>query len=519
MSFQKLAPDISRRAAHARFSSLLGGVDALQVFGPVDAEIGGITTDSRLVHDRSLFVAVEGEHTDGHRYVQEAIERGAAAVVVQERQYRQGLQAILSPAYVQHNMTTVAVVEDTRTAVAVLADRFYGSPASKLRFIGITGTNGKTTTAYLMRSVLERGGWKTGLIGTIAVCIGRKERPATFTTPPAEELHRLCAEMVAAGCTWVVMEVSSHALALKRVHGLRFDAAMFTNLTQDHLDFHGTMEAYRDAKLDLFRLHLGGPGVFNRDDPSWSFMAAPVKGKRVTYGQDARSTFRIRGVRATRGGTTVVLRYRGMEHEIRTRLIGSFNAYNLAAAFAAGVTIGMDPERVVEGLRRVRHVPGRFERLASRDGVLAVVDYSHTPDALEKAILSARAFTAKGGRVLTVFGCGGDRDQAKRPLMGAVSTRLSDYTVMTSDNPRNEDPERILDDIARGIPCGAPVERIADRRKAIERALRFARPGDVVLVAGKGHETWQIRDGKRRHFDDREVIRRYFERKRGGTAA
>lgn len=519
MNFSQLSIDRTRRATAVRLSSLLRGVPVSQMFGPFDAEVAGITTDSRRVTDRWMFVATEGEHVDGHAFVQRAIEQGASVIVVQERQYRDGLHELLSASYVQHNTTTVLVVRDTREAVGLLADRYYGSPAAKLRLVGITGTNGKTTSSYLMKSVLERSGEKTGLIGTIASVIGKDVVPASFTTPPAEELHRLLASMVAAGCTSAVMEVSSHALALRRVEGIVFDTTLFTNFTQDHLDFHGSMEAYRDAKALLFRDHTRLGAAFNIDDPAWRYMASGFRRRRASFGQAARATHRIMDLQAGSAGTRFTLRHEGGETRITSALAGGFNAWNLAGVYAAASILGIEDRVIVRGLRAVRAVPGRFERIVSADGVTAVVDYSHTPDALEKAALAARALLGPDGRLIVVFGCGGDRDQAKRPLMGAVASRVADLTIVTSDNPRSEDPEAIINDILAGVRPDAAVERRPRRRAAIERALRLARPGDIVLIAGKGHETYQLVGRKRLDFDDRAVARVYFETRRGGVAA
>ncbi|MBL0173742.1 MAG: UDP-N-acetylmuramoyl-L-alanyl-D-glutamate--2,6-diaminopimelate ligase [Ignavibacteria bacterium] len=517
MMFSQLTMDIARRPAAHLLSALINTVPVVQMSGPHDAEVAGITTDSRRVSDRWMFVAVSGEHTDGHDHVQQAIERGASVVVVQLSAYRKKLKNLLSASYSQHNATTIVIVQDTRVAVAQLAEQFYGSPAKKLLLVGVTGTNGKTTTSFLVKSILEKSGRKTGLIGTIEYHIGKTVIPARFTTPPAEELHRILAEMVASGCTAAVMEVSSHALALQRVHGVQFDATIFTNLTQDHLDFHRTMAAYRDAKALLFSGHTRKRAILNSDDPSWERIGAGAGNRRSTYGSTGRPSFKLTSISSSARGTSVTLRHRGGETVITSPLIGAFNAYNLAAAFACGRALGIDADTIVAGLRRVKSVAGRFERITSADGVTAIVDYSHTPDALIKAIEAARGLLQGSGRIITVFGCGGDRDQTKRPLMGKAASRLSDLTIVTSDNPRSENPERIIDEIMRGVVDGADVERNAQRKLAIAYALRRALPGDIVLVAGKGHESTQQVGATRIHFDDREVVRSYFDEKRGGV--
>jgi len=515
--FNKFTIDPHGTPARARLSALVGRMNVVQITGPLDAGIDGITTDSRKVGSRCMFVASKGESADGHDFIQQAVERGASAVVVEEGKYDETLRRLLNPAWIQHNAVTVLVVKDTRCAVAELADRFYGSPASRLRLVGITGTNGKTTTSLLLRSALESAGEKTGLIGTISYRIGGVETPAGFTTPPAEELHRILAEMADAGCSHAVMEVSSHALSLKRVHGIGFEVSIFTNLSRDHLDFHGDMTGYREAKKLLFSSHTRRFGLVNRDDQAWEHMAEPLGRKLITYGTGPRCSFRMMETSSGKNGIRCAVRRRGRLYSIVSPLVGAFNAANLTAAFAAGILLGADEDRVLRGLRKVRSVPGRFERIASIDGVLAIVDYSHTPDALERAIVSARALAAPGGRIITVFGCGGDRDHGKRPIMGGIAAGLSDLTIVTSDNPRGEEPERIIDEILEGAENSSAVLRKSDRRRAIRLALEKAHPGDIVLIAGKGHETYQLQNGRKRHFDDREVVREYFEANRGGS--
>ncbi|PLX26014.1 MAG: UDP-N-acetylmuramoyl-L-alanyl-D-glutamate--2,6-diaminopimelate ligase [Ignavibacteria bacterium] len=501
-----------------RLSEIVNDLPVVQMSGPWDAEIAGITTDSRRVKQGWLFVATPGEHVDGHDFVQTAMERGASCVVVQLTQYESSLHSLLTPAYCQHNGTTVVVVRDTRKAVAVLADRFFASPSRALTMIGITGTNGKTTISYLLSSVLATAGIRSGLIGTVEYRIGDSRRPAPFTTPPAEHLHELFAEMRDEGCTAVVMEVSSHSIALDRVHGVQYDVAVFTNLTQDHLDFHETMDEYRDVKSRLFSEHTRGVALINADDDAARAMGMSLKRRRKTYGAKGRVAYRIRDVNVSARGTTLTIEYGGTAWPIRSKLVGGFNAWNIAAAFAVGIELGIDPQKVIRGLQRVRNIAGRFERIASADGVTAIVDYSHSPDSLEKAVRTSRDL-AGDRRVITVFGCGGDRDRAKRPLMGAVASELSDITVVTSDNPRTEDPAAIIEDILEGIETKSGVVIRIRRRAGIQYALKIAMPGDIVLIAGKGHEDYQIIGNRRRHFDDREVVRAFFSDRRGGVKA
>ncbi|HOJ03492.1 MAG TPA: UDP-N-acetylmuramoyl-L-alanyl-D-glutamate--2,6-diaminopimelate ligase [Bacteroidota bacterium] len=518
MLFNQVATDVHAFPAGRRLSEIVGDMPVVQLFGPFDVAIAGVTTDSRCVRRSWLFAAVAGEHVDGHDFVQRAMENGASCVVVGLERFEADLRHLLTPAYCQHNGTTVLVVRDTREAVASLAARFHREPAKDLTLVGITGTNGKTTTSYLISAVLEHAGMRTGLIGTVEYRVADEVRKASFTTPPAEDVQQLLADMRGAGCTAAVMEVSSHALALKRVHGLAFDVSVFTNLTQDHLDFHKNMDAYRDAKALLFSRHTRGKALLNTDDAAAKLVGAGAGRARAGYGMQGRPAFRMRDLELTSRGSTLRIEHKGVMHTIESSLVGAFNAYNLTAAFATAVLLGIDPALVLQGLRKVKSVPGRFERIVSSDGVVGIVDYSHTPDALAKAIATARAL-AGTHRVITVFGCGGDRDQAKRPLMGAVAASSSDLTVVTSDNPRSEDPDAIIAAILGGVPADAEVVVKAARKSAIEYALKLATPGDIVLVAGKGHEDYQIVGTRRAHFDDREVVRNYFENKRGGLAA
>jgi len=516
MQFNQVATDPRAFPSGRKLSEIVSDLPTVQAYGPWDVMVAGVTTDSRRVDPGKLFVAIEGEHVDGHDYVQEALERGASCVVVQLRQYQERLHELLTPAYCRHSGASVLVVHDTREAVAVLADRFHSSPACDLVLLGITGTNGKTTVSWLVSSILKAARMRHGLIGTVEYRTGNTARSAVWTTPPAEELHGLFAEMRAAGCKAVVMEVSSHALALKRLHGVSFDVSLFTNLTQDHLDFHKTMAAYRDAKALLFSSHTRGWGLLNGDDAASSSFSETLGKKRKYFGASGRPAFRMRDVKVSPRGTSMSIEHAGEVHRLRSALIGAFNAYNLLAAFGAGILLGLNADVVLRGLRNVKSVPGRFERICSADGVTAVVDYSHTPDSLSKALQTAREL-AGAGRVITVFGCGGDRDQAKRPMMGATASALSDLVIITSDNPRTEDPEAIINAIQRGIVDGSEVQTRIRRKSAIELALNVARPGDIVLVAGKGHEDYQIIGDRRKHFDDREVIRNYFDSRRGGT--
>jgi UDP-N-acetylmuramoyl-L-alanyl-D-glutamate--2,6-diaminopimelate ligase len=467
-----------------------------------DVMVHGVRYDSRAVTPGDAFVALRGGTTDGHRHAAEAAAKGAAAVILEE-------DAAVADAYCAHTGVTKIVVPDTRTALAVTAANFYGHPSRSLRVVGVTGTNGKTTTTHVIRTILEAAGERVGLIGTIGYRIGADHLPATHTTPEAPVLQELLARMVEEGCTSAVMEVSSHALALRRVHGLRFAAAAFTNLTQDHLDFHGSMDAYAKAKAMLFRsLDAGAVAVTNADDPAGSRMVEHTAAPVLRYGVNATADVRAENVRLGIDGTRLSIRRGTTTIDVATALIGRFNVQNLLAAWTVGVGLGIPDDVLRNGASSMKPVRGRFEQIAAPAGWTAVIDYAHTPDALASCLSTIREILppASGGRVITVFGCGGDRDRTKRPLMGAIAGRMSDITILTSDNPRSEDPLAIIREIRAGVDPGALVEEEPDRRTAIRRAAGIARTGDVVLIAGKGHETVQITGDRRVHFDDREEV-------------
>jgi UDP-N-acetylmuramoyl-L-alanyl-D-glutamate--2,6-diaminopimelate ligase len=464
--------------------------------------------DSRRVTQGDLFVAIRGTATDGHRFIQDALGQGAAAVVLEDE------HAAPDPLFLHHGAIKI-VVADARTALARLSANFFGHPARRLRLIGVTGTNGKTTTTHLIKSVLEATGEKVGLIGTIRYLAGEEEIAATHTTPESLDLNRLLAHMVEVGCTAAVMEVSSHALALRRVDGLRFRAGVFTNLTQDHLDFHRTMEEYFSAKKTLFAmLPPDAAAVTNADAPDGERIVAGTAARVLTYGTGARGDIRAQDVRSEMGGTSLMVSWPGGRQAVRSTLTGDFNVQNILAAYATGVALNVAPGSIAEGIERLRAVPGRFEQHVAPAGWMAVIDYAHTPDALENCLRTLRTLLdgRGGGRIITVFGCGGDRDRGKRPLMGAIASRLSDLTVITSDNPRHEDPDAIIAEIRRGVVPGRPVRVDPDRRAAIAAALAEARTGDAVLVAGKGHETYQVVGDTRIHFDDREEVEGFLRR-------
>jgi UDP-N-acetylmuramoyl-L-alanyl-D-glutamate--2,6-diaminopimelate ligase len=458
--------------------------------GVLPTTIEAIVDDSRAVQHGALFLAVRGAERDGHAYLAIAAERGATAAIVDDAS-RTTLPAL--------------VVSDTRRAAAVAAAAYYGEPATTLRLIGVTGTNGKTTTVGMLRHLLDEPDAHAASIGTLGVLVGSAGEPldggSGLTTPGPVELQRVLRTLHDRGVRTVAMETSSHALHQRRVEGLSFAAGVFTNLTRDHLDYHGTMEEYFAAKALLVEhLTSDGVAVVNADDRIWdSLPAAP---HAVRFGLGAAADVRARQVRSTPDGSRFTLALGSENHDVVLPLIGDFNVANALAAAAAAWALGMSGDTIAARIATMPQVPGRLEIVNERPTVLR--DYSHTPDSLERAIAAVRPFAS--GKLIVVFGCGGDRDRGKRPVMGRIAARGADVAIVTSDNPRTEDPERILDEIELGMD-GVPHERIEDRRDAIARALDLAEPGDLVLLAGKGHETYQIRGTTKLPFDERQIVR------------
>jgi UDP-N-acetylmuramoyl-L-alanyl-D-glutamate--2,6-diaminopimelate ligase len=467
-------------------------------------DIRGIAYDSRQVQPGDVFIALTGLKAVGAEFAADAIRRGAVAVVADR------------PAEAATTVPWV-LVDDARAAMASLAADFYGHPSRAMQVVGITGTNGKTTTAYLLRAVFQSAGKKCGLLGTVAYSVGERELPALRTTPEAPDVQRMFHQMVQAGCRACVMEVSSHALALRRVDATTFAAGVFTNLTRDHLDYHGDMESYFAAKKRLFEmLPHGAPGVINLDDPRGESLKKLVSAP-ITYAINKPAD-------VTPGPLT--LSFEGLEFEARTpkgivqvrsKLVGRPNVSNILATVATAAALDIPTSAIERGLASLSGVPGRFEVVSARsDDITVVIDYAHTDDALKNLLETARPLAQH--RVITVFGCGGDRDRTKRPLMGAVAARLSDIVVITSDNPRTEEPARIIEEIKRGIPPAsdrsAATFAIVDRREAIQFAIRKAQPGDLVLLAGKGHEQSQTIGGQQMPFDEAAIAREALERRR-----
>lgn len=505
-----------------RFGELISGLGGCEAFGPLNVEVTGIEFDSRAVKGKGpgkgpLFAALKGGHTDGRGFIKDALRQGAVAVL-HEGPRAQGLSV------------AELIAKDARETLAMLSARYFGYPALQLRLTGVTGTNGKTTTTYLLESIFREAGFSAGVIGTIAYRYGGKTRGAPHTTPEAPELQAMLRDMLDSGVTHAAIEVSSHALAQKRVHGCSFDCAVFTNLTPEHLDFHGTMDEYFRCKAVLFKelLKSTGKAVVNIDD-QWGARLKRDCPSAVTYSlEKGADVFPLSSELVEEGIRAEVDTPWGAVN-VETRLAGEYNLQNILAAVAAAGTLGISPRAIEKGIKALARVPGRLEKIESAGGkrYRVYVDYAHTADALERALKAIR-MTAKS-RVITVFGCGGNRDRAKRPAMGAVASEYSDAVIITSDNPRDEDPL----DIIREIEAGVTLERfsgpdqgmtgrgymaVPDRREAIGKALSIAKDGDTVLVAGKGHEDYQIAKGIKTRFDDVEEVKAAMSVREGGAA-
>lgn len=488
-----------------------------------DLEISDIACDSKKVKPGSLFVAVRGFHSDGRRFIPQALERGAAAVVVEKG----------SSDY--STKTPVIQVADSRTALALFSAAFFGHPSRRLRLIGVTGTNGKTTTTYLIKSIIEAAGQKCGLIGTIDYRIGEKVYPAPNTTPESLDLQRLLREMEDAGAGCCAMEVSSHALALERTAGCEFAAAAFTNLTQDHLDFHRDMESYFKAKLRLFTgLGSDKAAVVNRDDARAEEVIRAAKARVITFGMSDNADIHPSG-KISHGISGLSFRVATISGalDVRSPLVGRHNIYNILTAVGLAAGLGIGGDAITAGISGMRAVPGRMEKVEAGQPFSVLVDYAHTEDALVRLLEAVNELAHK--RIITVFGCGGDRDRTKRPRMGSAAARGSDAVIITSDNPRTEDPLGIIGEIEAGMAESGikaadesellrdatgrtPYLVIPDRREAVEAAVRIARPGDVIVLAGKGHEDYQIIGDRKTHFDDRETAAGAIRKARENTA-
>ena len=478
--------------------TLLNGLNILSTHGK-DQEIDSLCFDSRQAKEGSLFFAIPGTQVDGHQFLSQVYAQGCKAFLVQN-----------IPSDIPNDVTCIQVA-DTNAALAEVSCAFYDHPSSKLNLIGITGTNGKTTSVTLLFELFKKLGHRCGLISTVQNMIQDRVIPATHTTPDALNLNRLLAEMLSNGCTHVFMEVSSHAVVQKRIHGLQFKGAIFSNITRDHLDFHETFDAYIKAKKGFFDdLDKTAFALTNQDDKRGQIMLQNTKAKKYSYGILNSADFKSKIISNGIGGLQV--EFDGQA--IHAQLIGTFNAYNLLAIYATAILLGEDKEEVLVQMSALKTAPGRFDQLAGPHHKMGIVDYAHTPDALENVLKTIHAIRNKSQKIITVVGCGGNRDAGKRPIMAELAVRYSDAVILTSDNPRFEDPEEILDQMELGVPTEHAYKctRISDRKLAIMTAVReIAKAGDVILVAGKGHETYQEIKGVKYDFDDKLVLALAFE--------
>ena len=481
-----------------KLSELLRNVEVTTLEGSAEVGITAVDIDSRQVKEGHLFVAIKGTQTDGHQYISKAVEQGAAAILCEEM-----------PAERKSGVSYIQV-PSTETAIGPVATTFYGNPTSKLILVGVTGTNGKTTIATLLYNMFRKLGYKCGLLSTVCNYIEDEAVPASHTTPDPIELNSLLARMVAAGCQYAFMECSSHAIAQKRIGGLKFAGGIFTNLTRDHLDYHKTVENYRDAKKAFFdMLPKGAFAITNADDKNGLYMVQNTKAQVKTYSIRTIADFKARIVECHFEG--MYLEVDG--HEVGVQFIGKFNVSNLLAVYGAAVMLGQKPEDVLLVLSTLKSVAGRLEPIHSPEGYTAVVDYAHTPDALENVLKAIHeVLDGKEGKIITVCGAGGNRDKGKRPLMAQEAVKQSDRVIITSDNPRFEEPQDIINDMLAGLDQKQmkKVISIVDRKEAIRTACMMAERGDVILIAGKGHEDYQEIKGVKHHFDDREVVREIF---------
>lgn len=476
-----------------KLCELLAEVQGIQeTIGCMDISIGALMTNSRETCENGLFFCIPGARFDAHDYAPQALENGCVALVVEHP-----LPALTCPQ---------VVVQNVRGAMARIAGAFYGHADRGMRLLGVCGTKGKTTTSYLLKSILECAGMKVGLVGTTGNMIGQKHLHSNLTTPDPIDLHRCFRQMADEGVEAVSMEVSAHAVDMRRLEGLTFEAAGYTNLSQDHLDYFHTMENYFEAKKSFFTGGSVRNAAFNADDETSRGIIADIQIPYLTYGISADADVFARDIEITENGVSFNIQLRGLEDmTVHMRMTGMFNVYNALAAASIAMIIGIDKRYIKEGLEAVKSVPGRIEMLETHTPYKVILDYSHSPDALENILTTVRAFTK--GRVIALFGCGGERDQGKRPIMGEIGGRLSDYAILTSDNPRHEDPFKILEAIEEGTkPTGREYVVIENRREAIRHALTMAREGDVIVLAGKGHETYQDVMGVKNPFDEKVVV-------------
>ena len=479
-------------------SELLRGVTYKSCVGSDSIEIMGLTYDSRTVGEEFCFFAVAGTVVDGHNFIGRAIEVGAKAIICQR-----------IPDEVADRDVTFVVVEDTNSAMGIIASNFYGNPSHELKVVGVTGTNGKTTIATLLYDLVQSMGYKAGLISTVVYKVGAKEIVSTHTTPDAIRLNAMMREMVDAGCEYCFMECSSHAIVQQRIGGLRFVGGLFTNITHEHLDYHKTFAEYIRAKKSFFdALPKEAFALVNADDRNGEVMLQNTKASRYTLSLQRMANFRAK---------VIEMMVEGMElridnKEVWVQFLGRFNAYNLLTVYGAAVLLGFDKEEVLAHLSMLRPVSGRFETVVAKDGTTAVVDFAHTPDALENIINTIDELRTDGQRLLIVCGCGGDRDKTKRPVMGGMAAKMADVAIFTSDNPRTEDPEQSLREMETGVEAGDRYLKITDRHEAIKTAVMLAEPRDIILLAGKGHEDYQIIGTEKLPFNDKRIVKEWFEK-------
>lgn len=480
-----------------KLSVLIEAIKEKVIHGGLNIDIFGLDSDSRKIEKGHLFVAVKGTANDGHEYINKAIEQGATAVVCEDM-----------PSQMEDSVTYIQV-KNSADALGKLAAQWYGNPSDRLTLVGVTGTNGKTTIATLLYDLFRKLGYKTGLLSTVCNYVDDKAVPATHTTPDPISLNMLLAEMVEAGCTHAFMEVSSHSVDQKRISGLNFDGGIFTNLTRDHLDYHKTVDAYLKAKKGFFdQLPKSAFALTNLDDKSGMVMLQNTAARKLTYSLRSLADFKGRILEKLFEGT--LLEVNGTE--VMVHFVGKFNAYNLLAVYGAAVALGEDPNEVLLQISTLHPVSGRFETIRSDKGFTAIVDYAHTPDALTNVLNAIHEVLSDKGRVITVVGAGGNRDKGKRPLMAKESVKYSEQVILTSDNPRFEEPDAIIEDMTAGLDNNEmkKVLCITDRKQAIKTAIMMANAGDVILIAGKGHEDYQDVKGVKHHFDDREVVREFI---------
>jgi UDP-N-acetylmuramoyl-L-alanyl-D-glutamate--2,6-diaminopimelate ligase len=495
---------IEKNMPEKNIKNIIAGIEIAESLGNHDLEIENIAFDSRKVRQGGLFVAIPGGKHNGSTFIKEALDKGAIAIITEA-----SLESLPS-LYIDSENISLMRVADSRESLAIVSANFYENPSAHLNLTGITGTNGKTTLTYILEALAKADGKSTGVIGTIDCHFGETKIPATMTTPESLDLNQNLRKMVDAGIADCFLEVSSHSLSQKRVFGMNFDVGIFTNLSRDHLDFHSDMEEYKNAKAELFRGNKVRVPIINIDDQAGKEFAAELKGDVVSTGINSSADFSAENISLTAVESRFTLKTPNGPTEIRTNLLGEHNIYNLLSASAYALAQDMSLDMIQAIFRNIPSIPGRFELISEGQNFSVLVDYAHTEDALSKAITAAKAFTE--GKVIVVFGCGGDRDKGKRGGMGRVATEKADFTVITSDNPRTEDPEKIVADILEGISASSSHTAILNRQEAIEYAISRAKKNDLVLIAGKGHEDYQILGTEKKYFDDREVARKFLEK-------